>query len=101
MVIREWRAVAEPGSVQGYRQHFHSKVLPQLRQIAGFAGAHLAQRRRDDAIELLVLTRWQSLDAIRAFAGDDPEVAIVEPEAAAVLIAFDGHVRHYDVIEEA
>jgi hypothetical protein len=45
----------------------------------------LLRRDHDDAAELLVITKWDSLDAIRAFAGDSPEVAVVAPEARAVL----------------
>jgi len=52
-------------------------------------------------IEFLVLTRWQSLDAVRGFAGTDVERAIVEPGAVAAIIDFDATVRHYEVLEQA
>ncbi len=51
-------------------------------------------------VEFLVLTRWTSLDAIRAFAGDDIRKAVVEPEAAALLASFDSTVEHFEVVEE-
>jgi len=47
-----------------------------------------------------VLTRWRSMDAIRAFAGKDVEQAVVEPAAVAALIEFDSRVRHYGVVED-
>ena len=47
--------------------------------------------------EFLALTLWDSLDSIRTFAGDDPETAVVEPEARAVLAEFDDFARHYEV----
>ena len=76
------------------------KVVPELRLLPGFAGAQLSRRELDDKVEFLVLTRWQSLAAIRAFAGADIEKAVVEPNAVAALMEFDKTVRHYEVLEE-
>ena len=49
--------------------------------------------------EFLVLTYWESMDAIRKFAGDRPELAVVAPNARALMREFDETVRHYDVVE--
>ena len=68
--------------------------------VPGFAGAQLGRRQLGDKIEFLVLTRWRSMDAIRAFAGKAVEQAVVEPGAVAALIEFDSRVRHYEVVEE-
>jgi heme-degrading monooxygenase HmoA len=100
MIIREWRATAVPSKAEAYPKHFHDNVVPELRLLAGFAGAQLSRRQINDRVEFLVLTRWRSLNAIRAFAGDDIEKAVVEPNAAAALIEFDTNVRHYEVLEE-
>jgi heme-degrading monooxygenase HmoA len=100
MIIREWRGRASSSQADAYPKHFREKVISELRRVAGFAGAQLARRQLDDKIEFLVLTRWRSMDAIRAFAGKDVEKAIVEPAAAAALIEFDSRVRHYEVVEE-
>lgn len=99
MVIREWRGRAEPGRVDAYPKHFHDNVLPELRGIAGFVGVHLARRDLGGKLEFIVLTRWRSIEAIRAFAGPDIEQAVVEPGAVAALTDFDACVRHYEVIE--
>jgi heme-degrading monooxygenase HmoA len=47
-----------------------------------------------------VLTRWSSMDAIRAFAGADVRKAVVEPAAAAALISFDLAAEHFELLEE-
>jgi heme-degrading monooxygenase HmoA len=73
----------------------------ELRALPGFLGAYLSKRPIGDRIEFLVLTRWQSLDAIRAFAATDPEKAVVEPGAVAALVDFDATVQHYEVLEDA
>ena len=101
MVIREWRGRASAENPNAYPTHFRHHVVPGLGRLPGFAGASLSQRTRDGTIEFLVLTRWHSEDAVRAFAGDDPSRAVVEPEAAAALLDFDKSVAHYEVVDEA
>jgi heme-degrading monooxygenase HmoA len=100
MIIREWRGRANPSRAEDYPKHFREKVVPELRHLPGFAGADLSRRQLGDMLEFLVLTRWQSMDAIRMFAGDNLENAVVEPGAVAALIEFDTSVRHYEVVED-
>jgi heme-degrading monooxygenase HmoA len=100
MVIREWRARAEPARSDAYPKHFREMVAPELRHVPGFLGAHLIQQLLGDQIEFVVLTRWQSMDSIRGFAGEALEQAKVEPGAVAALLSYDDTVRHYEVIEE-
>ena len=100
MIIREWRGRANPSNADAYPRHFREKVVPELSNVPGFVGAHLSQRQLGDQVEFLVLTRWQSMDAVRAFAGADTEKAVVEPGAIAALVEFDSAVRHYVVIDE-
>jgi heme-degrading monooxygenase HmoA len=100
VIIREWRGRAVRSNPDAYPNHFRSNVVPELRALPGFVGAHLCRRDLGDAVEFLVLTKWRSMDAIRAFAGDDPGKAIVEPEGVAALVDFDDRVQHYETIEE-
>ncbi len=100
MIVREWRGRASSSQAGAYPKHFREKVIPELRHVPGFAGAQLGRRQLGDKIEFLVLTRWRSMDAIRAFAGKDVDQAVVEPGAVAALIEFDSRVRHYEVVEE-
>ena len=100
MVIREWRARAEPARSDAYPKHFREMVVPELRHVEGFLGAHLSQRLLGETVEFVVLTRWQSMESIRDFAGEAVEQAKVESGAVAALIDFDDTVLHYDVVEE-
>jgi len=99
MIIREWRGRASRSRSEAYPAHFREKVVPELRELPGFAGADLGQRRLDDMLEFVVLTRWQSMEAVRGFAGADIEKAVVEPDAVAALVDFDSSVRHYELVE--
>jgi len=100
MIVRAWRGRAASDNPSGYAAHFHQKVVPELRHVAGFLGASLLRTDKSDGIEFLVLTRWQSMEAIRAFAGDEVGRAVVEPGAVAALIDFDRTVTHYEMVEE-
>ncbi|MDR6288291.1 MULTISPECIES: antibiotic biosynthesis monooxygenase family protein [Inquilinus] len=100
MITRVWRGYAPLSNPSAYAAHFRDTVLPALRGIAGFQGASLLRHDRPDEVEYMVLTRWDSMDAVRAFAGEDPDRAVVEPEAVAALTRFDVRVRHYTAVED-
>jgi heme-degrading monooxygenase HmoA len=100
MIVRAWRGRAAPTNPQGYPKHFRDHVAPELARLPGFVGASLSQRSMDGAIEFLVLTRWESVENIKQFAGADIANAVVEPGAVAELIDFDETVQHYESIEE-
>jgi heme-degrading monooxygenase HmoA len=100
MIIREWRGLASSSSAEAYPKHFRDEVVPELRRVPGFLGAHLGQRQLGDKVEFLIITRWQSMDTIRAFAGADVEEGVVEPDAVAVAALIVTSVQHYKVIEE-
>lgn len=100
MIIREWSGRARRSKGEAYPKHFRDNVASRLRKVSGFLGAHLCHRKLDDEIEFLLITRWQSMEAIRAFAGADAEKAIVEPGAVAALVTYDAVVRHYEAIQE-
>src|SRR5580658_8485102 len=69
MIIRAWRGRAAPTNPQGYPKHFRDHVAPELARLPGFVGASLGKRSVEGAIEFLVLTRWESLEHIKQFAG--------------------------------
>jgi heme-degrading monooxygenase HmoA len=98
MIAREWRAFAVPPNDAAYERHFREVVLPHLREIPGCVGAHLLRREVQGEVELIAVTYYESLEAIRAFAGDDLERAVVEPAARAVLARFDERCHHYEIV---
>ena len=100
MIIREWRGRTSATRSEEYPRHFRNAVVPDLRRVPGFLGAMLTQRQDGERVEFVVLSRWTSMDAIRAFAGSDPDRAVVEPGAVAALTDYDQTVRHYEVQED-
>jgi uncharacterized protein len=101
MILRMWRARSRAEKTGEYVQHAIKKVLPALRAIEGHRGAYLLRRAVDGAVELVVLTLWESMAAVRRFAGAEPEKAVVEPEARAILSGFDEFVTHFEVVHRA
>jgi heme-degrading monooxygenase HmoA len=81
-----------------YVRHASETVFPQIQSIPGHRGAYLLRRSVGNGIEFLVLTLWASMDAVRRFAGPEPEKAVVEPAARAALSDFEETVTHYEVV---
>jgi heme-degrading monooxygenase HmoA len=100
-VVRVWSGKGTPDGVARYcDEHFPHDVLPKLRNVDGFLEAHVLVRTRDDSCEVIVMTTWASLDAVKAFAGEDHERAVVEPVVQELLDAFDDEVAHFAVAHD-
>jgi mannose-6-phosphate isomerase-like protein (cupin superfamily) len=100
VIARRWTARANGAAeADAYVAHFEGAVRPELDETAGFLGATVERVQHDSEVEIVVVTRWESLDAIRAFAGENVEQAVVEPEARAVLSSFDDRVRHIELAD--
>lgn len=97
MIARVWSATTASDRLTTYLDHLQRHVMPSLRSIDGFEDVRVLHRQHGDAVEVIVITYWRSLEAVRAFAGSDVEHAVVAEEAAALLTRYDDRVRHYDV----
>jgi heme-degrading monooxygenase HmoA/uncharacterized protein YciI len=97
-ILRMWKARSTAEKAGEYVRHATAKVFPALRGIEGHRGAYLLRRALDGAVEIVVLTLWESMEAVRKFAGAQPEEAVVDPEARATLTAFDDFVTHFEIV---
>ncbi len=97
MIARVWSARTNSALSAAYLEHFGRRVLPELRSLPGFEGCTVLTRSELDAVEIIVISRWHSLEAIENFAGKDREAAVVAPEAAALLTDYDRRVRHFEI----
>jgi heme-degrading monooxygenase HmoA len=97
VIARVWFARATLARSPAYVEHFSNRVLPDLRALNGFAGCSVSTQTQGDTVEIMVVTHWKSLTAIKAFAGNDHEAAVVAPEAAALLTDYDRRVRHFEI----
>ncbi|MGW3348834.1 antibiotic biosynthesis monooxygenase family protein [Nonomuraea rubra] len=99
MIVRVWKASATPEGARRYAEHFDGAVLPELRGLDGCRAAYLLTRESGGQVEIQVNTYWESMETIRAFAGDDLGHAVVEPAAQAALTDYDRMVTHFTVVE--
>jgi heme-degrading monooxygenase HmoA len=98
MIERVWSARTTADGASKYAEYFERVVMPELAAIAGYRGARLLQREIEGVMEVVVITLWESLDAIKKFAGDDIDQAVVHDEAAALFTDYERTVRHYEVV---
>ena len=99
MIARHWRGLAKREFADAYVEHLHSETFPQLVQLPGFHDASILRRDVAQGVEFLVVTVWKSLDAIRSFAGNDPESAVVPVKVQQMMIEYDRRARHYQVVD--
>jgi heme-degrading monooxygenase HmoA len=98
MIARFWTAKVAKANAHIYADHLKRQVLTALRKVDGYIGAKLLERETNDDIEIVVVTFWQSLDAVRKFAGPDLEKAVVSDDVVSLFLQYDQRVRHYNVV---
>lgn len=95
-IVRVWTGYGAAKGVDRYcREHFSKTVLPQLRAIDGFLDANVLVRSSEGETKVIVATVWDSIESIKAFAGENYEKAVVEPIVSHLLERFDDDVTHY------
>ena len=97
MPARLWHGWASPAKADAYEELLRGEVLPGIQRIDGHRGAYLLRRDAGEEVEFVTITLFDSIDAVRAFAGDDVEAAVVPPAARALLSHFDERSVHYEI----
>ena len=102
MIGRIWHGWTTPEKADAYEALLRHEIFSgiEARQIAGFQGIRLLRRDLGAEVEFVTIMWFDSLDAVRVFAGEDYEVAVVPPAARALLARFDERSQHYDVRAE-
>lgn len=102
MVARVWHGWTTPDNADEYERVVTREVLPAIaaKEVAGYRGIELLRRDARDEVEFMTVMWFDSLDAVREFAGADYETAYVPPAARAVLGRFDERSSHYQVREK-
>jgi heme-degrading monooxygenase HmoA len=97
MIARLWKGWTTPEHADAYENLLREKVLPDLQQIAGYRGGYILRQDGNEEVEFAILNLFDSLDAVRAFAGPDYTVPVFEPEARQLLSKVEPIARHYEV----
>ena len=102
MIIRIWHGWTTPENADSYEALLKEEIFEGIdgRHIPGYRGIQLLRRVAGDEVEFVTIMRFDDLEAVRLFAGDDYEVAVVPAKARAILAHFDERSQHYEVRTE-
>jgi heme-degrading monooxygenase HmoA len=102
MISRIWHGYTTPENADVYEGLLKSEIFEgiQGRALRGFKGIQLFRREMGEEVEFITVMWFDSIDAVREFAGEDYEAAVVPPKARAVLQRFDARSQHYEVRED-
>ena len=100
MIVRYWRGWTTSDNADAYQALVSGTVLPGIaaRELSGYHGAYLLRRDLDGEVEFATIMIFDSIEGVRAFAGDDYETAYVPPAARQVLARFDDQSAHYETL---
>lgn len=98
MISRVWHGWTKPANADAYERLLREEVLPGIHRVKGFQGADVLRRDAGEEVEFVTITQFDSLAAVREFAGEDYEVAVILPEAHKLLSRFDARSTHYEAV---
>jgi hypothetical protein len=97
MIARHWRGWTRRLDADAYEKLFTIKVLPQLKDIEGYRGGYILRSDGANDSEFIVINFFDTLDAVRKFAGENYAIPVFEPEAKLLLLRFEPKASHYEV----
>src|ERR1700694_651151 len=97
MIARHWRGWTSAENADPYERLLREKVLPKLRILEGYRGGYILRRASASEVEFVVINLFDSLDVVRAFAGPEYEVPVLEPEARRLLSKVEPIALHFEV----
>ena len=100
MIARTWTGVVRRADADVYADYIRETGFAEYGQTTGNLGAWMLRRDDGDRTEFVTLSMWDSVDAIKAFAGDDIEAAVLYPEDERYLIDGESRVTHYEVVDQ-
>jgi heme-degrading monooxygenase HmoA len=100
MIARTWRGTVRRADADAYGKYIRDTGFAEYGQTPGNRGAWMLRRDTGEQTEFITLSMWESEDAIRAFAGDDIEAAVLYPEDERYLIGGESTVEHYEVVDQ-
>lgn len=94
-----WRGRTPAEKAHPYHGYLRATGLKEYAETPGNLGVYVLRRTEGDAAEFVLISLWESMDAVRAFAGDDPERAVYYPEDDEYLLEREPTVSHFEVLE--
>lgn len=103
MIARIWQGKTRPGMGEAYYEYLEKTGLKEYKSTDGFRGVLALRRKVGDSSEYVLVTLWESMEAVRRFAGADPERAVYYPEDDRYFPEEERgpHVRHFEVLAKS
>lgn len=98
MIGRLWQGWTTRANADAYEQLLRTRILPGIHRVTGYRGAYLLRRDAGNEVEFITLTLFESLEAVRAFAGPDHEKAVILPDVEPLLSRYDPRARHFEIV---
>ena len=102
MISRIWHGWTAHENADSYQSLLEREILAGItdRRIIGYKGAHLLRRDLETEVEFITILWFETMEAVREFAGEDYDVSVVPPRARALLSRFDDRSQHYKTLIE-
>lgn len=97
MIARVWKGWTKVKDADAYEKLLREEVYPKLEKLNGFHGGYILRQNKNDEVEFVTMLLFESLEAVKAFAGPKYETPVFEPEARHLLSKVELIARHYDV----
>jgi heme-degrading monooxygenase HmoA len=98
MIARLWHGYTNRTNAPIYEKMLLGDILPGIRKLQGYRGCYVLQRKNGAEVEFITLTLWESIDAVRQFAGLDYTKAVIAPQAEILLTRYDAESVHYECV---
>ncbi len=98
MIARIWHGRSRPEHAGAYEAMLKPEVLPGIGKVKGYRGSYLLRRNVGNEVEFITIILWDSIDAVRAFAGPDYETSIIPEERRKYLSRHDAEAAHYEIV---
>ncbi len=98
-IVRIWAGRVLPEKADTYEQFLRERAIPDYTSVQGNLGGIILRRDEQNHVEFIIITFWNSIDSIKAFAGENYEKAKYYKEDKEYLLEFPEHVKHYRIIE--
>src|SRR5437764_4741610 len=99
MIARIWHGWTKPQDAKTYQEMLRKEIFPGIaqRNIKGYHGAELFVRENGDEVEFVTLLRFESIEGVKEFAGEEPTKPVIYPKVEALLTRMDEASQHYQI----
>ena len=99
MIARIWRGAVRKADRDAYAEYMRGTGVAGYAETPGNRGVWMLRRNLDDRTEFLMFTLWDSLDSVKAFAGEHYDRAVFYPEDDAFLVERETFARHWELLD--